>query len=235
MSTVRGCSFPDDLFYDVANNMWYREEADGSVVTGMTQVAVAMAGQLVAVTPKKAGKEVQAGKSCATIESGKWVGPAKIAFDAEVTAINDALVAARKWPTPIRTRPAGCCASSQPHGPPPRPRWCRARKWPHPTKPRWPATVSLAAAERLALPARATGFRARRVNPDHHEQRPRPCPGRGRCLVRVVSERDPDVAVQGVVVVRIASRAVVIAGRAVEQRVIDVLQAQAQIDPGLVS
>ena len=93
MSTVRGCSFPDDLFYDVANNMWYREEADGSVVTGMTQVAVAMAGQLVAVTPKKAGKEVQAGKSCATIESGKWVGPAKIAFDAEVTAINDALVA----------------------------------------------------------------------------------------------------------------------------------------------
>ena len=33
------------------------------------------------------------GKSCATIESGKWVGPAKIAFDAEVVEVNDALTA----------------------------------------------------------------------------------------------------------------------------------------------
>ncbi|MDE1899896.1 MAG: hypothetical protein KGI40_00595 [Xanthomonadaceae bacterium] len=93
MATARGCVFPDELLYDVPNNMWYREEPDGSVVTGLTMVAVALAGQLVAVTPKKAGKPLQAGKSCATIESGKWVGPAKIAFDAEVTAVNDALMA----------------------------------------------------------------------------------------------------------------------------------------------
>ncbi|MEZ5801241.1 MAG: glycine cleavage system protein H [Nitratireductor sp.] len=50
-----------------------------------------MAGQLVAFTAKKAGKTVNAGKSCATIESGKWVGPAKIAFDAEIVAVNDTL------------------------------------------------------------------------------------------------------------------------------------------------
>ncbi len=93
MATVRGCVFPDDLYYDVSNNMWYREEAGGTVMAGMTAVAVALAGQLVAVTPKKAGRPVLAGKSCATIESGKWVGPAKIAFDGEVVAVNDALVA----------------------------------------------------------------------------------------------------------------------------------------------
>lgn len=91
MTTVRGCEFPDELFYDVANNMWYREEADNTIVAGMTQVAVAMAGQLVAVTPKKPGRSVKAGKSCATIESGKWVGPARIAFDGEVTEVNEAL------------------------------------------------------------------------------------------------------------------------------------------------
>jgi hypothetical protein len=34
---------------------------------------------------------VQAGKSCATVESGKWVGPAKIAFDAEVVEANAGL------------------------------------------------------------------------------------------------------------------------------------------------
>ena len=93
MPFVRGCELPDDLLYDVENNMWYREESDGTVTTGMTAVALALAGQLVAVTPRKAGRGVQAGKSCATIESGKWVGPAKLAFDAEVAAVNDALVA----------------------------------------------------------------------------------------------------------------------------------------------
>jgi glycine cleavage system H protein len=93
MPVVRGCELPDELLYDVPNNMWYREEADGTVTLGMTAVALALAGQLVAVTPRKAGRSVQAGKSCATIESGKWVGPAKIAFDGEVVAVNDDLVA----------------------------------------------------------------------------------------------------------------------------------------------
>ncbi len=93
MPTVRGCMLPDDLLYDVENNIWYRANDDGSVTLGMTAVAAAMAGQLVAFTPRKAGRKVEAGKSCATIESGKWVGPAKVAFDAEVMAVNDALVA----------------------------------------------------------------------------------------------------------------------------------------------
>jgi glycine cleavage system H protein len=96
MPTVRGCNLPDDLLYDVENNMWYRDNGDGTVTVGMTAVAAAMAGQLVAFTPKKAGRAVQAGKSCATIESGKWVGPAKLAFDAEVKEINDALAASPK-------------------------------------------------------------------------------------------------------------------------------------------
>lgn len=91
MPQVRGCDLPDDLLYDVENNIWYRENDDGTVTVGMTAVAAAMAGQLVAFTPKKAGRSVAAGKSCATIESGKWVGPAKLAFDAEVAEVNGAL------------------------------------------------------------------------------------------------------------------------------------------------
>ena len=70
----------------------YKELADGNVKLGMTTVATAMAGQLVAFTPKKAGRAVQAGKSCATVESGKWVGPAKSAAGGEVVAVNDELV-----------------------------------------------------------------------------------------------------------------------------------------------
>lgn len=93
MANVRGCNLPDELLYDVENHIWYQEAGDGNVKLGMTAVATAMAGKLVAYTPKKAGRSVEAGKSCATVESGKWVGPAKSAFAGTVVSVNDALAA----------------------------------------------------------------------------------------------------------------------------------------------
>lgn len=93
MPVVRGCNLPDDLVYDVENHVWYKEIEGGRLRLGMTSVAAALAGQLVAVTPKKVGRGVKAGKSCATVESGKWVGPARSAVDGEVTAVNEAVVA----------------------------------------------------------------------------------------------------------------------------------------------
>ena len=93
MPTVKGCNIPDDLLYDVENHIWFQEQGDGTVKLGMTTVATAMAGQLVAFTPKKTGRSVDAGKSCATVESGKWVGPAKSAASGKVEKINDDLVA----------------------------------------------------------------------------------------------------------------------------------------------
>lgn len=96
MAIVRGCELPDDLFYDVPNNLWYRPEGDGTYTVGMTTIATGMAGALVAFTAKKAGKVIKEGKSVATIESGKWVGPAKIGFDVEIVAVNDDLSAAPK-------------------------------------------------------------------------------------------------------------------------------------------
>ena len=60
MPDVRGCHLPDDLLYDVENHIWFKELDDGNLKLGMTTVATAMAGQLVAFTPKKAGRAVQA-------------------------------------------------------------------------------------------------------------------------------------------------------------------------------
>ena len=70
MPSVRGCNLPDELLYDVDNHIWFTEMADGTVKIGMTAVATAMAGKLVAFTPKRVGRSVRAGKSCATLESG---------------------------------------------------------------------------------------------------------------------------------------------------------------------
>jgi glycine cleavage system H protein len=92
MPNVRGCHLPDELLYDVDNHIWYQEVEDGNVKLGMTTVATSMAGQLVAFTPKKVGRSVDAGKSCATVESGKWVGPAKSAAAGSVVAVNEEMV-----------------------------------------------------------------------------------------------------------------------------------------------
>jgi glycine cleavage system H protein len=93
MATVRGCSLPDDLFYNVENNVWARLEADGSVTVGMTSYACSLAGEIVSYMPKKAGKEIEKNKSAATVESGKWVGPVKAPVSGEIIAINDAVAA----------------------------------------------------------------------------------------------------------------------------------------------
>ncbi len=93
MADVRGCHLPDDLLYDVGNHIWVREVDGGKIRIGMTSVATALAGSLVAFTPKKVGRKVRPGRSCATVESGKWVGPAKSAAGGEVIAVNEDLQA----------------------------------------------------------------------------------------------------------------------------------------------
>lgn len=93
MGVVRGCEIPDDLLYSVDNNVWARREADGSITVGLTSYACSLAGTIVSYTPKKVGKDVKKDKSCATVESGKWVGPAKSPVGGEVVAINDAVAA----------------------------------------------------------------------------------------------------------------------------------------------
>lgn len=89
---VRGCPLEPDLLHDVEQHIWYAPLADGRVRLGMTAVATALAGEVLAFTPKRVGRRFDAGRSCATIESGKWVGPARAAFGGTVVEINDALV-----------------------------------------------------------------------------------------------------------------------------------------------
>ena len=47
---------------------------------------------MLGFTPKRAGKEFEKGRSFATIESGKWVGPARAAFDGTVVTFNKSLM-----------------------------------------------------------------------------------------------------------------------------------------------
>ncbi len=80
---------PYELLYHVAFNVWIRKNDDGTLDLGMTDIAQSMAGNIIHCRPKKVGKNVKAGKSVATVESGKWVGPVKTPFSGEIVATNN--------------------------------------------------------------------------------------------------------------------------------------------------
>lgn len=92
MANVRGCNLPDDLYYHVDSNVWARLEADGAVTVGMTSCACSLAGQLVAATPKKVGKQVEQNQTICTVESGKWVGPVKAPVSGVLVAVNEVAI-----------------------------------------------------------------------------------------------------------------------------------------------
>ena len=92
MINIRGCLFPDHLLYDVKNHVWYERLENGAFRLGMDAVAVALAGDILAFTPRRVGRPLDAGKACAVVESGKWVGPARVVFDGVVEAVNDAMI-----------------------------------------------------------------------------------------------------------------------------------------------
>lgn len=89
MTTIYyGCAIPEELYYHPEYDTWARFESDGTVTLGMTDVAQTVSGKLLQIRFKKVGKKVKAGRSAATIESAKWVGPFQVSFDAEVMATN---------------------------------------------------------------------------------------------------------------------------------------------------
>lgn len=89
MPIVRGCNFPDALLYDVRNHVWYAEVGDGLLRAGMTQIGVALAREVIVFTPKRAGSAFEQNKSFGTIESAKWVGSVRAAFEGAVIAVNE--------------------------------------------------------------------------------------------------------------------------------------------------
>jgi glycine cleavage system H protein len=90
LATVANCNIPDDLWYLVEKHVWARQE-DGLVVVGLTDVAQNLAKNIISVTPKAVGRRIGQGKSVATVESSKWVGPVPSPVEGELAEVNEAL------------------------------------------------------------------------------------------------------------------------------------------------
>lgn len=91
MVTIQDNDFPDHLYYDIANQIWYEPLPDGTVRAGFTGWAAKMMGDVLIVTPKRIGRDFEKNRSFAVLEGGKWVGAACAGFDGTAIAHNEAL------------------------------------------------------------------------------------------------------------------------------------------------
>ena len=89
MVTHEGFEFPDDLYYN-EDLIWLKKEG-ANVRIGMATFGVDLAGKIKFVRLRPAGKEIAAGRSIGTMESGKWTGPVKAPVGGTITEVNEAL------------------------------------------------------------------------------------------------------------------------------------------------
>jgi glycine cleavage system H protein len=94
MTTVHGCNLPEDVYYLIEKHVWAKPAEGGVIRVGMTAVAVKLSGgKLAAVTIRKKnlGQPVAQGKSVATVESSKYVGPVASPLSGTLLRGNDKL------------------------------------------------------------------------------------------------------------------------------------------------
>jgi glycine cleavage system H protein len=94
MGKIRGCDLPEDLYYFAEKHVWAKPLGEGLVRIGMNTVAGKLSGgklNAVTVRAKNIGAEIPAGKSVATVESSKYVGPVPAPVAGVLKRANDKL------------------------------------------------------------------------------------------------------------------------------------------------
>ena len=92
MANVRGCEVPEDRLYEPDQLLGYRAREDGLVEVGITQIAVSMVRRIIAITPKRHNRPIEANQAVAVVESGKRVASARTPFPAFVVESNEDLL-----------------------------------------------------------------------------------------------------------------------------------------------
>jgi len=101
---VDHCEFPDDLYYDVENDVWFKlAEVSGRKVglIGITTTLVFVAGKISSVKFRPV-TAVQKGQSLAVIESLMYVGLIRSPIKGRISLFNESLVSdvASLWKSP---------------------------------------------------------------------------------------------------------------------------------------
>jgi glycine cleavage system H protein len=85
------CEFPDDVLYDLENNVWIRLDGKKDARLGITSVHAALAGKLKQIKFKPTKAKLQIGQAVATIESVKYFGAVRTPLTCKLVEVNSAL------------------------------------------------------------------------------------------------------------------------------------------------
>ena len=86
---IEGYLFPEDLYYH-KEHFWARVEGN-TITMGTSDFAQKLAGQIVYVELPALGRNVEQGKPCGSMESGKWVGRIYAPVSGKVESCNQEL------------------------------------------------------------------------------------------------------------------------------------------------
>jgi glycine cleavage system H protein len=90
---IRGCAFPEDLWYHVEHQVWLRPEPGDHARVGITTMGLRLAGEIYMCRPKPVGATVEQGRSMAVVELAKAIVSVKSPAHGEVVEVNPRLAA----------------------------------------------------------------------------------------------------------------------------------------------
>jgi glycine cleavage system H protein len=86
---VEGCPLPEDRLYDLANDVWWQPEADGTAARlGVLATLTSFAGRFTSLSFRPVEGVVGRGRSVATVESLRFTGAVRLPVEAEVLERN---------------------------------------------------------------------------------------------------------------------------------------------------
>ncbi|NHI92276.1 MAG: glycine cleavage system protein H [Candidatus Lokiarchaeota archaeon] len=87
MVKVGDYELPDNLFY-TDKHTWAKKEGD-IIKVGVDSIGISLAGKIIFVRTKKAGKTIEQGKNFGTAEAGKGVIPLASPISGEIVTVNE--------------------------------------------------------------------------------------------------------------------------------------------------
>lgn len=92
MAKVDKYEMPDDLYY-TTDHAWVKIEGQ-QIRIGITDFMQQLAGEITFIRVPRAGKDLEAGKNLASLQSGKWAGKIAVPVNGKVVDANKNLAAA---------------------------------------------------------------------------------------------------------------------------------------------
>lgn len=92
MAKVDKYEMPDDLYY-TEDHAWVKIEGQ-QIRIGITDFMQQLAGEITFIRVPRAGKDLEAGKNLASLQSGKWAGKIAVPVNGKVIDANKSLAAA---------------------------------------------------------------------------------------------------------------------------------------------